>query len=181
MQCPECDISMNPVAVGDDIIKECHQCKGLWFDSGQLEEVKNEVLPDMKWLDIEELKDQSDFQAQLDIKFCPVCRDAALVKIHDIKTGAEFCTCKECQGTWLGTGQFLFLINLLLDEVKKISAPELMQISLRQVRDMLLDSDSNISEWRELRPVLELIKHRIFVENPKLRSVVMGIQKSLPL
>ena len=38
-----------------------------------------------------------------------------------------------------------------------------------------------ISEWRDLKAVLRTLRHRVFTENPKLRSILEGIQKSLPL
>ena len=89
--------------------------------------------------------------------------------------------CAQCKGTWLATGQFLNLINELLDEAKQKSAPEFVKISLQQAKEMLTSDDAIISEWRDLKTVLELLEHRIFIEHPKLESIIVGLQKSLPL
>lgn len=181
MQCPECDIAMKEFLVGEEPIKECPRCRGLWFEPGQLENVKDEVLPDMGWLDVAALKEQFDFKAYTDKLFCPKCRDNVLTKIQDRKTRAEFFVCSQCKGTWLATGQFLNLVNILLNEANKKSAPELARISLQQAKDLLTSPDSDIAEWHGLKTVLALLKRRIFVENPKLKSIIGGLQKSLPL
>jgi Zn-finger nucleic acid-binding protein len=182
MRCPECNLSMISVRVGEDTLQECRQCRGLWFAEGQLEAVRDEVLPEMGWVDLAALKDQFDFKASPDdVLTCPSCRRSILHRIQDGRTEAEFCVCPHCNGTWLGTGQFLSLINLLLDEANQKSAAELALLSLQQAKEVLTTADAPITEWRGLKSVLTLLKHRIFVENPKLKNILVGIQKSLPL
>jgi Zn-finger nucleic acid-binding protein len=93
----------------------------------------------------------------------------------------EISICTQCEGIWLPTGQFLNLINELLDEAKQKSAPEFVKISLQQAKEMLTSNDSIISEWQDLKTVLGLLTYRIFIEHPKLKSFIVGLQKSLPL
>ena len=93
----------------------------------------------------------------------------------------EISICTQCEGIWLPTGQFLNLINELLDEAKQKSAPEFVKISLQQAKEMLTSNDSIISEWNDLKTVLRLLTYRIFIEHPKLKSFIVGLQKSLPL
>jgi hypothetical protein len=38
-----------------------------------------------------------------------------------------------------------------------------------------------VSEWRDLKAVLRLLSFRFFADNPKLNSILLGIQKSLPI
>jgi Zn-finger nucleic acid-binding protein len=94
MKCPECGVLLNEFSIGDDVIKECHSCRGLWFEDEQLESVKDEVLPEMGWidLDLDSLKEQFDFKARTDVLLCPKCRNVTLTKIQDQKTNTEFCT-----------------------------------------------------------------------------------------
>lgn len=181
MKCPECEAEMGVFDIGDDVVKECHNCRGLWFEQGQLDAVKDEVLPEMSWVDTDSLKEQFDFMADTNVLFCPKCNANSLTRIQDGETNVEFCICPQCQGTWLATGQFLSLINLLLDEANQKSTSELAIISLRQAKDWLTSTDAKISEWQGLKSVLSLLKYRIFVENPKLKSIIVGLQKSLPL
>jgi Zn-finger nucleic acid-binding protein len=172
---------MKQSTIGETTINECLTCRGMWFDRGELEAVKDEVLPEMGWVKIAGLKKQFDFKAELDVLFCPRCRNVALIKIQDQQTNTEFCICTQCKGTWLATGQFLSLINLLLDETNEKTVPELAIISLHQAKELLTNADARITEWHGFKSVLALLKHRIFAESPKLKSLLVGIQKSLPL
>jgi Zn-finger nucleic acid-binding protein len=181
MECPQCKEQMKQSTVGEITINECLRCKGMWFDHGQLDAVKDEVLPDMGWLDIDTWKEQAEFKASMGPNFCPKCPDVALTSIQDRKSNTEISICTLCKGTWLSTGQFLKLINALLDEADQKSAPEFVKISLQQAKEMLKNPDSIISEWQDLKTVLKLLKHRIFIEHPKLKSLIVGLQKSLPL
>jgi len=51
MRCTMCREEMNPLTVGNVQIDECPHCRGIWFDKGELEEAKNEVDPDLHFLD----------------------------------------------------------------------------------------------------------------------------------
>lgn len=181
MKCPQCKKQMNQSTIGEITINECPSCIGMWFDQGQLDAVKDEVLPDMGWLDIDTWKEQAEFEAHRIPNFCPKCREIALTTIKNRKSITEISICTRCKGTWLATGQFLNLINELLDEANQKSAPEFVKIGLQKAKEMLTSNDSIISEWQDLKTILELIKHRIFIEHPKLKSLIVGLQKSLPL
>jgi Zn-finger nucleic acid-binding protein len=181
MNCPQCNEQMKESTIDEITINECTHCKGLWFGRGQLDIVKNKVMPDMGWLDIDVWKEQAEFEALRDVNFCPKCRDIALTTIKDRTSMTEISICTRCNGTWLGTGQFLNLINALIDEANRKSAPEFVKITLQQAKEMLMTPDALITEWQDLKTVLGLLKHRIFIEYPKLKSVIVGLQKSLPL
>jgi Zn-finger nucleic acid-binding protein len=181
MNCPECNVQFRKYSIADDQINECPVCRGLWFEKGQLDAVKDEVMPEMGWVDIDSLKEQFEFKAWTDVLFCPKCHTTSLTKIQDHKTNTEFCICTQCKGTWLSSGQFLNLINLLLDEAYEKSASELAISSIQQAKELLMTSESNISQSQGLKSVLSLLKQRIFIENPKLKSLIKGLKKSLPL
>jgi Zn-finger nucleic acid-binding protein len=153
----------------------------MWFDRGQLDVVKDTVMPDMGWLDIDTWKEQAEFETRRDPNFCPRCRDIALTTIRDRESMTEISICTQCKGSWLSTGQFLNLINSMLDQANQKSAPEFVKVVLQQAKEMLMSPDSIISEWQDLKTVLELLKHRLFIEHPKLESIIVGLQKSLPL
>jgi len=181
MECPQCKEQMKQSTIGEITINECCLCRGMWFDHGQLDAVKDEVLPDMGWLDIDTWKEQAEFKVRMDPIFCPKCRNIPLTTIQDRKSMTEISICTQCKGTWVSSGQFLNLINALLDEANQKSAPEFVKIGLQQFKEMLTSSDSIISEWQDVTNVLELLKHRILIEHPKLESLIVGLQKSLPL
>jgi len=181
MKCPACHETMEEKAVGEDRINECPHCRGLWFDRGELEGVKDEVMPEISWLGIDEWKDRAEFKVNTDTLFCPRCHDVALTAVEDQSSMTKLSQCAQCKGVWLGTGQFLVLINALLEEANRKSVPEYAIIGLKQARDMLMNPDSIILEWQNFQTILRLLKHRIFIEHPKLRSIIAGLHKSLPV
>jgi Zn-finger nucleic acid-binding protein len=168
--------------VGDDVIQECPACRGLWFVKGQLDSIKDEVLPETGWVDVDRLKEQFDYKARTENPlYCPQCRDIALTRVEDQKTKTAFRFCTQCVGTWLSTGQFLKFINLLLDD----SGCTRSFLACR--RPMITNSDADFSSISSnsrlinFKSILSLLKHRVFIENPKLRSVIVGLEKTLPL
>lgn len=181
MQCQQCKITMKRRIIGEIDINECTGCNGMWFEEGQLDDVKDEVLPDMGWLEIDTWKEQAEFKTSETSILCPQCRDITLTKVEDPQSAAEINVCTTCNGTWLAAGQFLYLVNALLDEANQKSAPEFIKISLQQAKEILTSPDSIDSDWQDLKTVLKLLRHRIFVDHPKLKSIIMGLQKSLPL
>lgn len=181
MECPQCRKPLKSSEVGDVRIHTCPACRGMWFGRGRLDDVKDEVLPELGWLDIDRWREEADFRALSASIPCPQCRDTHLTTVREERSAAEFSVCPACSGTWLAASQFLYLVNALLDEANRKSAPEFVQISLRQAREMLTGSDSLGSDWKDLKAVLNLLKQRIFVQHPRLRSILLGLQKSLPL
>jgi Zn-finger nucleic acid-binding protein len=153
----------------------------MWFNSGQLDDVKDGVLPEIGWLEIDDWKEEAELKAQKTSDQCPQCREGILTKIEDEQSTTQVSMCPACNGTWLGPGQFLYLVNALLDEANQKSAPEFIKISLQQAKEVLTKSDATVEDWQNLKTVLTLLKHRIFVQHPKLKSIIMGVQKSLPL
>ena len=153
---------MKESQIGKDIINECPRCRGLWFDQGELEAVKDEVLPEMSWLDIDTWQEKADFKVSMDILYCPKCQDIALTVIEDQSSSTEIRLCTQCKGAWLGTGQFLNLLNALLEEANQKTVPEYIKISLQQAKEMITNPDAILSEWQDLKTVLKLLKHRIF-------------------
>lgn len=53
MKCPQCKENMRQSKIDEITINECLRCKGMWFDRGQLDAVKDTVMLDMGWLDID--------------------------------------------------------------------------------------------------------------------------------
>jgi hypothetical protein len=53
--------------------------------------------------------------------------------------------------------------------------------SLKEASELFTNPGSLISEWKDLKAVLRMMRYRVFVANPKIRNVLEGIQKSLPL
>jgi Zn-finger nucleic acid-binding protein len=181
MKCPQCETQMKASPIDHITIHECGTCKGMWFARGDLQEVKDELLPDLSWLDIDEWKSQLTFTVQPNPLNCPQCYGVTLTMVRDPQSDTEISICAQCGGSWLSTRQFIRMVDALHAEADSKSSPEIVRILLGQIRELLSSPDAVVSEWKDTKRVLRLLYHRIFVEHPKLKSALVGIQESLPL
>ena len=69
----------------------------------------------------------------------------------------------------------------LATELDNLTAADYVRESLKQAANLVKNKEDPISDWKDLKAVLRLLKFRFFVENPKLDAVMKGFQKSLPL
>lgn len=52
MDCPNCKIPLSNAKIGSVSLDECSRCRGIWFDKNELEEAKDEIDPDLRWMDL---------------------------------------------------------------------------------------------------------------------------------
>jgi Zn-finger nucleic acid-binding protein len=181
MHCPVCRQEMKPLKIGDVQVDECRRCKGIWFDKGELKEVKDEVDPDLRFLDIKMLSRKAVFNINKEPLECPRCRKVSMRRIHFQEPDIDITLCPACEGVWLNAGDFKKILDALRDEAASRSLSDYVKTSLKEGSEIFTNPGRFISEWRDLKAVLRMLRYRIFVENQKLRSILVGIQKSLPL
>ncbi len=181
MDCPNCEIALRPFKIGSVSLDECARCKGIWFDKKELEEVKDEIDPELRWLDLKIWHPQTRFQITDQPHDCPACKKVTMRTIHYQEPDVDVSFCPLCQGTWLDSGDLGKIIEALGKEADSRSIPSYVKDSLKEASEILTRPQNMISEWQDLKAVLRLLTYRIFVENPKLKSILLGIQKSLPL
>jgi Zn-finger nucleic acid-binding protein len=181
MDCPVCHKAMKPINAGDFTIDECPRCRGLWFDKGELEAFKDEVDPDLRFLDFKIWSPKALFNFYEEPLACPRCRSASMRTLKYLEPDLLVTLCPFCEGVWLNFGDFKDIVDAFRAEAEAKSVPEYVISSLKEASDILVNPQNLISEWKDLKAVLRMLRHRVFVENPKIRSVLVGIQKSLPL
>jgi Zn-finger nucleic acid-binding protein len=181
MECPVCRNAMKTIKITDFSIDECLQCKGLWFDKGELEEFKDEVDPDLRFLDFEIWSRKALFNINEESLACPRCRSVSLRAIKFQEPDLDITFCPYCEGVWLNFGDFKDIVEAFCAEAETKSVSEYMKASLKEASDIILNPRKLASEWKDLKAVLRMLRYRVFVENPKFRSILVGIQKSLPL
>lgn len=181
MQCPECRKAMTPKELGEVTLDECPQCKGIWFDKDELAEATGEVDPDLRWMDFEMWDKEAIISASAEKLECPRCHEIVMQAIYyrELDIGITFCP--SCEGVWLGVGDFKNIINAFEAEARNKSVTAYIKDSLKEASDLFTNPGSFISEWKDLKAVLRMLRHRVFVANPKIRNILEGLQKSLPL
>jgi len=182
MDCPQCQHPMTKKSRGDVTLDTCPQCRGLWFDSGEIDDLKDQLAPpELRWTDFDLWRHQAGFEVSFDPLHCPRCPDTALTTIADKQSDTSVRFCSRCQGSWMTAEDFAGIVSALTTELDNRTAADYARESLRQAADLVKNKEDPISDWKDLKAVLRLLKFRFFVENPKLDAVMKGFQKSLPL
>ena len=181
MDCPNCEKPLRRFNIGSVSLDECSRCSGIWFDKNEMEEAKDEIDPDLRWMDLRIWSQKPRFQVTDQPHNCPRCKKVAMQRIAYQEPGIDILNCPSCEGTWLDAGNLEKIISALQNEADTRSVPDYVKDSLKEALDLLARPQDLVSEWRDLIAVLRLLSHRIFIENPKLKSILLGIQKSLPL
>jgi Zn-finger nucleic acid-binding protein len=185
MQCPRCKVvNMQTTKMGSVVIEECTRCSGIWLDQGELDQTIGTADPDLRWLNIDFWKANSDFTVAPNSMGCPKCSRYYLTRLKDRATETSVALCSNCQGIWLDANQLHAIIQAVTRCANRMDSADYVKESLRQVADMISAASENpvsLSRWRDLKAVLRMLKFRIYSEHPKLVSMLVGAQKSLPL
>jgi Zn-finger nucleic acid-binding protein len=170
--------------MGPVTIDECRQCGGIWFDHGELDQVIESTDPDLRWLDVDFWKANSDFSVVPDSMGCPKCSRFYLTRLEDRATHTAIALCSNCRGIWLGADQLRGIIQAVVRCAENMDSGDYLKESLHQVADMVQaasDKPLTVSHWQDLGAVLRMLKYRIYSEHPQLVSMLVGAQKALPL
>lgn len=132
-------------------------------------------------MDFELWRRKAEFEVASDPLQCPRCADIALTIMTDKETETSVRFCQRCQGSWMTAGDFAGIVTALSTELDHLTTADYFRESLEQAAELIANREDAISDWKDLKAVLRLLKVRFFVENPKFESVVKGFQKSLPL
>ena len=175
---------MRTMKMGSVAIDECAQCGGIWFDQGELDQVIGSADPDLRWLDIDFWKDNSEFKVFTEDLSCPKCSRYYLTRLKDEATNTTACLCSNCQGIWLDADQLRRIVQAVTEIASRMDSADYVKESLHQVAEIISAASDNpvsLSRWRDLNAVLRMLKFRIYSEHPKLVSMIIGAQKSMPV
>lgn len=179
MKCPGCDSTLIERGIEDVKVEECQQCKGIWFEDGELREVKDIAEPDTNWLDFEIWKHEDRFRSEPRNLACPKCSQNMVAVDYD-KTGVAINYCPECRGTWLEKGEFKQIINALNNEMANKSLSDYVKAGIEEAVEIITGPESFISEWKDFSTFFRMLQYRILVEKPQLHDTLINIQKSNP-
>ena len=180
MNCPHCRIALKEKKIGSVKVNVCSQCRGSWFDKGELRQAKDQADPDLNWMDFDLWKHEDRFHVDLKPLKCPRCEVEMMAVEYD-RTGVEINPCPKCRGVWLQAGEFEKIIKALEEELDTKSTSDYIKASLAEAREILTGSESIVSEWRDFLTVMRMLEYRILVENPKLNRAIDSIQKGVPI
>ena len=116
MKCPVDGTTLSKHSIQSVEVEECQQCRGLWFEKGELRKAKDLAEPDMAWLDFDLWSDQDALEVSLSSRKCPVC-GKNMAGILYANTGVTVDCCVEEHGIWLDEKEFESIIEALQKEL----------------------------------------------------------------
>ncbi|MBN2407454.1 MAG: zf-TFIIB domain-containing protein [Elusimicrobia bacterium] len=101
MNCPRCSAVLDDHILQGKIYHKCDGCGGLWFDRGELAQIKQEK----NWFTIDSAANPSAARINEGDMKCP--RDGFNLRSieYEHETGVKVDICPECEGLWLDAGE----------------------------------------------------------------------------
>lgn len=122
VDCPKCGEAMEKVSHREIEVDRCTSCRGIWFDSLELE--KLERLEGSESIDIGDAETGRRFDRVERID-CPVCSTRMIRMVDPAQPHVWFEACKMCNGVFLDAGEFKDLKELtLLDRLRVLFSSE---------------------------------------------------------
>lgn len=122
MQCPKCKSPMEKVGYQSIEIDRCTQCKGLWLDMGEREELK--ALRGSETLDTGEAVMGRAYNVTGKIN-CPECQTPMLRMVDNAQPHIWFESCSVCYGVFFDAGEFRdYKEQTVIDFFKTLAAKE---------------------------------------------------------
>jgi Zn-finger nucleic acid-binding protein len=179
MECPTDGTTLETHTVNSINIEECLQCRGLWFEEGELRKAKDESDPDLDWLDFDLWSDQESFATDWSSRKCPRC-GKNMATISYATTGVVVDYCVEGHGVWLDKGEFQAIIEALEKEIVSKNISDYIAASLEEAKEIVTGDEGFISEWKDFLTVSRLLQYRVLVENPKVAELLIALQSTSP-
>ena len=177
-QCPKCKDELIPKKIGTVEVDECHKCKGVWFDKGELRHAKDGADSDLNWLDFDIWKHADQFKSTACVHLCPSCQEP-MVTIEYGKSKVVIDYCQSCKGTWLEKDEFKKIIESLEDELSTKSFSDYIKETVKEGIEIVSGPESFVSEWKDFSNILRFMEYRLFVEKPTLLNTIMSAQKTI--
>ena len=180
MKCPGCDNNLTEKSVGDVQVDECGQCKGIWFEDGELREAKDIAEPDTNWMDFEIWKHEDRFKSEPRNLACPKCSQNMVAVDYD-NTGVVINYCPQCKGSWLEKEEFRQIIEALNNEMANKPLADYVKAGIHEAVEIVAGPESFVSEWKDFSTFFRMLQYRILVEKPGLHDTLINIQKASPI
>ena len=103
MYCPKCNHIMSKITFETITVDRCTNCKGIWFDHKEIEQLQR-----LKGADIIDSGQEKKGKAFDTIKeiSCPKCHISMLQNQDPDKDNLSYETCSKCQGIFLDAGEY---------------------------------------------------------------------------
>ena len=106
MKCPRDGTILSKVHVLGVELDKCHKCDGIWFDHGELEQIRDTATPGVEEY-IEQKYGNPEFEADMvdGYMVCPSCDGKLMEFNYSWFKPVKVDTCQGCNGVWLDKGE----------------------------------------------------------------------------
>jgi Zn-finger nucleic acid-binding protein len=117
LSCPKCKAVMEKVTFGGTTVDRCVACKGIWFDAGEREQLK-----DAKGSEAIDTANPGAGAAPAAGKIlCPVCHTQMIRMADHAQPHIHFESCTVCYGVFFDAGEFRdYKEHTLAETVKQL-------------------------------------------------------------
>ena len=122
MICPVCKTDMVVVEYHNIELDYCTDCKGVWFDSGELELMLKSYQVEGIEQSLEKITHSPDIHSTEKRRKCPICSRKMNKKVIGEQPRLLIDTCGEGHGLWFDGGEIAQLINQLVGEPQAIKS-----------------------------------------------------------
>ncbi len=121
MKCPKCDAPMEKVEYHSIEVDRCTNCKGLWLDRSEKEQLKK--MKGSEAIDVGDPKKGAEYNEIEQIE-CPVCT-TQMVRMVDVKQPhIWYESCPICYGVFFDAGEFRdYKEESILDFFRDLTTP----------------------------------------------------------
>lgn len=181
LKCPNCKKPLKQATFKGVRIEECENCKGLWFDKGELQAAKDNEDEYLRWLDIVIFEDKPNkYSDNTSKKYCPKCGINLQSKTF-MHSKVVIEACPQCKGVWLDNHEFEKIIKYLENLIYKETASEYAKDVLKELLEVGTGHKSKIDEIKDFLAVLKLFEIRLAAEHPKTFEVLSNISIYSPI
>lgn len=113
MNCPRCDVALDEKKLKDIDIDHCPQCKGLWLDFHELDQLEDHAMDD------DESKGMIEYARRESDISCPHCGEVMETfnyRAHDLPIDH----CKNQHGYWLDEGEEKKVLEVMKQRVQDL-------------------------------------------------------------
>jgi Zn-finger nucleic acid-binding protein len=171
MECPKCNTELVSSSLCGVRIDVCPGCGGSWFDRNELRQARNQVDPDLAWMEFNLWKKTDAFHVTNNSVKCPSCGEV-MAAVGYADTGVIVDYCRECGGIWLDKDEFSKIISALEHDLDTTSASEYLKISIKEMQDLIEAGEDFNKEWKHFKTVLKLLEYRVLAEHRTLARII---------
>lgn len=181
LKCPNCKNPLKQTTYKGVRVDECENCKGIWFDEGELRAAKDNTDNYLRWIDFVIFEDKPNkYTTAPSKKICPKCKEKLKSQTF-MHSKVVIDACPQCKGIWLDNHEFENIIKYLENLISNETASEYAKDVLKELLEIGTGEKDKISEIKDFLAVLKLFDIRLAVEHSKIFEVLSNISVYSPI